>query len=69
MKSNLYTIEVKGKNPFVVVDLNEYRSLLDKLEDMEDRLAIRERMNDEDIPWEEVKKDIRKKLSKNTGKK
>jgi len=63
MRANLYTIEVKGKKPFVVLGLKEYHALLKQLEDMEDRVSIRERTNDENIAWTEVKKEIRKKFS------
>ena len=42
---------------------------MDYLEDMEDRLAVKERANDINIPWSEVKKDIRKKLTAKPSKK
>jgi hypothetical protein len=62
MKSGLFSIEVKGNNPFVVLDLKKYQLLLEQIEDMKDRLAIRERINDEDIPWEVTEKKLKKKF-------
>ena len=62
MKSGSYSIEVKGNNPFVVLDLKKYRLLLEQIEDMKDRLAIRERLYDEDISWEVTEQKLIKKF-------
>jgi len=56
--------EAKYKEPMVVLPLRQYETLIEYVEDMEDRIAIRERANDENISWEEVKKEIKKKLAK-----
>ncbi|MFA4852289.1 MAG: hypothetical protein WC868_04090 [Bacteroidales bacterium] len=63
MKTGSYSIEVKGNNPFVVLDLKRYRLLLERIEDMKDRLAIRGRANDEDIPWEDTEKKLINKFN------
>lgn len=62
MKSDSYSIEVKGNNPFVVLDLRKYRAMLEQIEDMKDRLAIRGRVNDEDVPWEVTEQKLIKKF-------
>ncbi|MEK6616053.1 MAG: hypothetical protein AABZ32_08085 [Bacteroidota bacterium] len=49
------------KEPMVLFSLRQYEALVEYLEDMEDRLAIKERANEDNISWEEIKKDIRKK--------
>jgi len=58
MKSDSYSIEVKGNNPFIVLDLKKYQLMLEQIEDMKDRLALRSRENDEDIPWEKTEKKL-----------
>jgi len=63
MKSGSYSIEVKGNNPFVVLDLKRYRLLLERIEDMQDRLAIRGRANDEDVPWKDTEKKLINKFN------
>ena len=61
--------ESKINEPMVMFPLRQYDELMDYLEDMEDRLAVKERANDINIPWSEVKKDIRKKLTAKPSKK
>lgn len=56
------TIKLKGKSPLVVLGLSEYEKLMGYIEDMEDRLAIRKRIHEENIPWEETQKKLTKKL-------
>ena len=46
MANPSYTVEIKGKNPFVVLALNEYEELRQYIEDLEDRLAIMERADE-----------------------
>ena len=58
MKSDSYSIEVKGNNPFIVLDLKKYQLMLEQIEDMKDRLDLRSRENDEDIPWEDTEKKL-----------
>ncbi len=48
----------------VILGLSEYKKLMDYIEDMEDRLAIRKRTHEANIPWEETQKKLTKKLSK-----
>ena len=47
-----------------LLPMKQYQALLEYLEDMEDRLAVKERKGDEMIPWETVKKEIKKKTKK-----
>ncbi len=56
MKPDSYTIEVKGNNPFIVLDLKDYRAMIELIEDMKDRLAIQSRSDDEDVRWEDTEK-------------
>ncbi len=62
MKAIPFSVEVKGSNPFVVIELKRYQSLLEQIEDMKDRLLIQDRLEDEDIPWEETNKKLMKKI-------
>ena len=50
------------KEPMVVLPLRQYETMVSYLEDMEDRLAIRERANEKNIPWETVEKKFKKKF-------
>ena len=61
--------ESKINEPMVMFPLRQYDELMEYLEDMEDRLAVKERADDKNIPWSEVKKDIRKKLTAKPSKK
>ncbi len=58
MKSDSYSIEVKGNNPFIVLDLKKYQAMVEKIEDMKDRLALQSRADDEDVPWEDTEKKL-----------
>ena len=61
--------ESKINEPMVMFPLRQYDELMEYLEDMEDCLSVKERANDKNIPWSEVKKDIRKKLTAKPSKK
>jgi hypothetical protein len=56
--------KTKYQEAMALLPMKQYEALLEHIEEMEDRLAVRERANDETIPWEEVKKEIRKKVKK-----
>jgi hypothetical protein len=56
--------KTKHQEAMALLPMKQYRALLEYLEDMEDRLAVKERKEDEMIPWETVKKEIRKKTKK-----
>ncbi len=62
MKTDSYSVEVKGNNPFIVLDLKKYQAIMDEIEDLKDRLAIQNRAVDEDIPWEETEKKLIQKF-------
>lgn len=63
MKTDSYSIEVKGNNPFIVLDLKKYQAMVEEIEDMKDRLAMQFRANDEDVPWEETEKKLVQKFN------
>jgi hypothetical protein len=48
------TIEMKSNAPFVVLPLKQYESMLDYIEELEDRAAIQSRKEEEDVPWKSV---------------
>ena len=58
MKAESYSFEIKGKNPFIVLDLKKYQAMLEEIEDLKDRLAIYNRLADENVPWEETEKTL-----------
>ena len=62
MKTNSFSFEVKGNNPFVVLELKKYRAMVEQIEDMKDRLVIKSRLNDVDVSWEETEKKLAKKF-------
>lgn len=59
-----HTVEVKGKNPMVVLDLKHYNTLLSDIEDLEDRVAILERIDEPGISQEDVENAFVKKFGK-----
>jgi len=58
MKAESFSIEVKGSNPFVVLDLKKYQAMVEQIEDMKDRLAMQSRVDDEDVSWEDTEKKL-----------
>ncbi len=56
--------KTKHQEAMALLPMKQYQALLEYLEDMEDRLAVKERKGDEMIPWETVKKEIKKKTKK-----
>jgi len=56
--------KTKYQEAMALLPMKQYQALLEYLEDMEDRLAVRERAGDKMIPWEEVKREIKKKVKK-----
>ena len=58
MKAELYSFEIKGNNPFIVLDLKKYQARLEEIEDLKDRLAIYNSLADENVPWEETEKTL-----------
>ena len=63
MKSGSFSVEVKGNNPFVVLEIKKYNLMVELIEDMKDRLAIRERANDIEFPWEETENKLKNKFN------
>jgi hypothetical protein len=50
------------KEPMVVFPLKQYESLLDYIEEIEDRLSVMERLNEPTISQEEVETNFKKKF-------
>jgi len=50
--------KTKYQEAMALLPMKQYEALLEYLEDMEDRLAVKEREGEEMIPWEKVKKEI-----------
>ncbi|MCF8257344.1 MAG: hypothetical protein K9J06_07310 [Flavobacteriales bacterium] len=57
-----HTLELKSKDPFVVLPLKQYESLLEHIEELEDRAALLTRKSEEDVPWEDFEKKFKKKF-------
>jgi hypothetical protein len=56
-------IKEKGFNePMVIFPLKQYETLMEYIEDIEDRLSIMARINEPDISQEEVEKKFKKKF-------
>ena len=53
-----YIRDKKGKPVAVVVDLETFREIEERLEDIEDLKIVEERLDEEDLDWDEVKSDI-----------
>ena len=54
-----YIVNDKGERTEVVLPIELYEALLERIEDAEDIQAIEEAMKDPDfIPWEEAKKQL-----------
>ena len=57
--------KTKYQEAMALLPMKQYQALLEYLEEMEDRVAVKEREGDEMIPWEKVKKEIKKKVKNN----
>jgi len=51
------------KEPMVIFPLKQYETLMEYLEDIEDRLCVKERINEPNISQEEVEKKFKKKFN------
>lgn len=58
----LYSIELKGKSPYVVLPLKQYRLMLEYIDDLEDKMALRQRKNEESVAWDITEKKFNKKF-------
>ena len=52
------------KEPMVIFPLKQYETLMEYIEDIEDRLSVKERINEPDISQEEVERKFNKKFEK-----
>lgn len=50
------------KEPMVIFPLKQYETLMEYLEDIEDRLSVKERINEPTLSQEEVEKKFNKKF-------
>lgn len=57
-----HTLELKSKNPLVVLPLKQYEMLLEYIENLEDKAALLTRKNEDDIPWNVFEKKFKKKF-------
>ncbi|MDZ4847251.1 MAG: hypothetical protein SH857_17095 [Chitinophagales bacterium] len=55
---------IKVKEPVVVLNLREYEKLIEYVEDLEDRVSVRERANEPNVPYEKVEKRFKRKFGK-----
>lgn len=52
---------IKTKKPVVLMNVLEYEALIEYLEDLEDRIFVRERLKEPNIPQGEVERRLKKK--------
>jgi hypothetical protein len=57
-----YIKEPGFKEPMVIFPLKQYETLMEYMEDIEDRLSVMLRKNEPDISQEEVEKAFKKKF-------
>lgn len=57
-----YLKEQSDKNPMVMFPLKQYETLMEYIEDIEDRLSVMERINEPSISQKEVEKKFKKKF-------
>lgn len=57
-------VNLKSQDPFVVLPLERYESLLNQIEELEDKMALITQRNEEEIPWDRVEKKFEKKFGK-----
>jgi hypothetical protein len=50
------------KKPMVIFPLKQYETLMEYLEDVEDRLSVMERLNEPIVSQEEVEENFKKKF-------
>jgi len=62
MANSPFSIELKSKNPVVLLPLKQYETMLAYIEDLEDKIAIRSRKDEENIPWGDTEKKFTKKF-------
>ena len=52
-----YVVDRNGKKKAVIIDLNDYERLM---EDLADLSALAARKNEKPVPWEQVKKRLKR---------
>ncbi len=62
MANTPFSIELKSKDPMVLLPLKQYETMLEYIEDLEDKIAIRNRKDEESIPWRDTEKKFDKKF-------
>lgn len=62
MANSPFSIELKSKNPMILLPLKQYETMLEYIEDLEDKIAIRSRKDEENILWSNTEKKFNKKF-------
>ena len=62
LKKETYIVDKRGKKKAVIIDMNEYQKLLERIEDLEDVKYVKEHIPEDSIPYETIRKrTLRKK--------
>ncbi|HEX9756642.1 MAG TPA: hypothetical protein VGB26_02425 [Nitrospiria bacterium] len=61
LKKETYIVDKRGKKKAVIINMTEYKKLLDRLEDLEDVKYVKEHIAEDSIPYETVRKKIFRK--------
>jgi hypothetical protein len=65
MDSRIKNIKETGfREPMVIFPLKQYKALMEYLEDIEDRLSVKERLNEPTLSQEKVEEYFSKKFGK-----
>lgn len=60
-KKETYLVDHKGQRKAVVLDLEDYRRLLERLQDLEDIKYVKEHLTEETVPYGVVRKRMLRK--------
>ena len=62
LKKETYIVDKNGKKKAVIIDMKEFKKLLEHLENLEDVKYVNEHIHEESIPYETIRKrTLRKK--------
>lgn len=60
-KKEKYIVDSQGKKTAVVLDIKEYKKILERLEDLDDIRYVKEHLAEESVPYEAVRRRLRAK--------
>lgn len=60
-KKEKYIVDSEGKKTAVVLDIKEYKKILERLEDLDDIKYVKEHLAEESVPYETVRKRLHAK--------